>query len=111
MNRFFGPLALTAVLIVGLFIVTSLPALAGNRLFSVWNTGPDPISVQFPVGIAGPGVVVETVPSHEFKRYKVEYVAFKVTVKGPKDGACETSREIPLGKNITFKAPCTVDPS
>lgn len=109
MNRLFGPLAVAALLIVGLFIVTSHPALAGTRLFSVWNTGPDPITVQFPVGIAGPGMVVVTVPSHEFKRYGVEYVAFKVTVKGPKDGGCETSREIPLGRNITFKAPCTVD--
>jgi hypothetical protein len=108
MNRLFGLLALTAALVVGLFITTSLPAPAGTRLFSVWNTGPDAITVQFPVGIAGPGVVVVTVPSEEFKRYGVEYVAFKVTVKGREDRGCEIIREIPLGKNITFKPPCTV---
>ncbi|HVS47019.1 MAG TPA: hypothetical protein VMS32_10170 [Verrucomicrobiae bacterium] len=108
MNRLFGPLAVTAALVVGMFITTSLPALAGTRLFSVWNTGPDPISVQFPEGVAGPGIVVETVSSHDFKRYGVKDEVFKVTVKGPKYGGCETSREIPRGKNITFEAPCTV---
>ncbi|HEY5258035.1 MAG TPA: hypothetical protein VIJ12_06600 [Candidatus Baltobacteraceae bacterium] len=109
MNRLFGPLAVTAALVVALLIMTSLPALAGQRLFSVWNTGPDPISVQFPDGVAGPGTVVETVSSHEFKRFKVNDEKFKVIVKGPKYGSCETSREIPRGKNITFNAPCTVD--
>lgn len=112
MNRFsIVRLAVGATLTMAVLAATMLPALAAQREFTFWNTGPDVVSIKFPEGIAGAGVVVENVSAHEFKRVKITDGPFRLTIKGPKyGGGCgDATKDVPAGKNVVLKNPCAID--